>query len=273
MLDRRTLLASLAALPFLAHGAARSATAPLSISRAGLIFLTVEVNGRSAKALVDTGSVRGIQLAPALAGQLGLSTSQTGRTTQRYDGAHPILSTRLATFAYADTRAANVEAFVSPGDIENISRQIGESFDAILGWPLLGARPFVIDYAARSFVNDGPLPRGGLVLPLEPNRPLPVTAGSLSGQPITFMVDTGAPHSNVDASLAGGAAIGSRVELPFEIGGRAFTTSFRVRDLTPMTRGVGARAVIGHRFLQAYSFAWDPAAREIRLVQAAQPTA
>lgn len=266
MLDRRSFLASLGAIPFLGCATTKAAAAPLTVSRAGLIFLTVEVNGRPAKALVDTGSVRGIQLAPALAEQLGLATSQTGQTTQRYDGAHAVLRTRLASFAYAGTRLAEVEAMVSPGDIENISRQIGETFDAILGWPLLGARPFVIDYAASSFVNDGPIPGGGLVLPLEANRPLPVTAGLLSGQAITFMVDTGAPHSNVDISLAGGAAMGSRVELPFEIGGRAFTTSFRVRDLTPMTRGVGARAVIGHRFLQTYLFAWDPSARVIRLV-------
>jgi hypothetical protein len=266
MLDRRNFLQAAGASILVACGAARARAAAIEISRTGLIFLTIEVNGRAAKALVDTGSVRGLQLSSALAGALGLAAVPTGRTTERYDGAHALLGTRVSILALAGLELADVEASVSPGDIETISRQIGEAFDAILGWPLLGARPFVIDYAGRTLELRDERGAAGIVLPLEVGRALPVTAGSLAGEGLTFLVDTGAPHCNVDVSLAGGAEPGSRIELPFEVGGRAFTTSFRVRDLAPMTRGVGARAVIGHRFLAAYRFVWQPEAGAIRLV-------
>jgi hypothetical protein len=240
--------------------------APLRISPSGLIFLEVTVNGRAAKALIDTGSVRGVQLSAAFAASAGLALAQTGQTTTRYQGGpRALLAARLATLVVADSHFADIEAFVSPGDIESIAEQIGETFDAILGWPILSRGPFAIDYAAGTFATGSAEGGAALALPLEQGRRLPVTAGKLAGTPITFLIDTGAPWCNVDLTLAGGAAANSRIELPFEIGGRPFTTTFRVRDLGAMTHGTGARAVIGHRFLSRFRLLWNPAAPELRL--------
>lgn len=262
MLDRRAMLgaAGLALLP-----GTRAVAAAITVSPAGLIFLTVEANGRPVRALVDTGSVRGVQLSEGFAKTLGLALADTGQQTQRYQGgARPVLGAMLDSLAYGGATASGVAASVSPGDIEAIGAQIGESFDAILGWPLLSRQGFVIDYTAKDLtVREDASP--GLALPLA-DKPLPVTAGTLAGQPVTFLVDTGAPWCNVDVSLAGGAAAGSKVELAFELGGKAFTTAFRVKDLSAMTRGLGAKAVIGHRFLEQFRFVWDPAAASIRLI-------
>lgn len=199
MLDRRSFLGATGAA--LIVGPAFAAT-PITVSAAGLIFLSISVNGREARALVDTGSVRGIQLSQAFAGQAALALSDSGQTTQRYPAG---------------------------------------SFD-------LGA-------AASA----------GVALPLERGPALPVIAGRLSGQPLTFLIDTGAPWCNLDQSLAPGAAANSRVELGFEIGGHAFTATFRIRDLGAMSRGLGARAVIGHRFLRDFRLAWVPDAGAMRL--------
>jgi hypothetical protein len=266
MIDRRDFLCAAGAALF--AGPALAA-APILVSEAGLIFLAISVNGRPAKALVDTGSVRGVQLSEVFAGQVGLTLSDSGQTTQRYQGGpRTILRTRLASLAFGGVERSHVEAFVSPGDIEAISGQIGEPFDAILGWPILSAQAFTIDYSARSF-EPSDTTSGGLALPLERGRALPVTAGLLAGQPLTFLIDTGAPWCNVDQGLAAGAAANSRVDLGFEIGGRAFTATFRVRDLGAMTRGVGARAVIGHRFLRDFRLAWGPGNGAMRLIGAA----
>ena len=264
-MDRRTFLRSAGAGLLILPAWLRAFAAPIAVSNAGLIFVQAEVTGRSAKALIDTGGSRGIQLSEALAEALGLALADTGRTMQRYDGAHPIRAARLATLDVAGTVSHDVEATVSPGDIENIGRQIGEPFDVILGWPLLGARPFVIDYAARSFEWREETGSGGLILPLEAGRPQPVTAGHLGDSAITFLIDTGAPFCSVDSSLAGAAAPGSRVELQFELGGQSHSAPFRVRDLAAMTRGLGARAVIGHQFLQRYRFVWRREERAIHL--------
>ena len=265
MLDRRSILG--AAMVGLAAPAWLPAlAAPLTRSRAGLIFVAVTIDGRVAKALVDTGGSRGLQLSEAFAASLRLTLAETGRRTQRYDGQRPVLGSRVKNVAFGGAAFRDVEVAVSPGDIENISRQIGESFDAILGWPLLGSRPFEIDYA-RNALNVGSAGRasGGIVLPLEAGRPLPVTSGTLAGQACTFLIDTGAPHCNVDPSMAGGAAINSQVELALSIGGQSLKTTFRVKDLSAMTRGLGARAVIGDRLLRKYRLIWRPEARAIHL--------
>lgn len=265
MPNRRTFLCAAGAALFVGPV---WAAAPILISEAGLVFISIVVNGRPAKALIDTGSVRGVQLSQAFAGQAALTLSDSGQATQRYEGGRrPALRTRLASLAFAGVEMTDVEAFVAPGDIEAISGQIGEAFDAILGWPILSARPFMIDYPARSF--DTNVVPGGFALPVERERALPVTAGRISSQPVTFLIDTGAPWCNLDQSLAAGAPVNSRVDLGFEIGGRPFTATFRVRDLGAMTRGLGARAVIGHRFLRDFRFVWAPEASAIRLIGSA----
>jgi hypothetical protein len=263
MPDRRTFLCAAAAALFVAPA---WAAVPITVSSAGLIFLTIAVNGHPAKALVDTGSIRGVQLSQGFAEQAGLTLSNSGEATQRYEGAaRPALRTRLASLAFAGEEMREVEAFVSPGDIEAIGGQIGEPFDAILGWPVLSARPFTIDYPSSSF-ELGAAAGGGLALPLESGRSLPVTAGRIAAGPVTFLIDTGGPWCNIDQSLAPGAPPNTRLDLGFEIGGRAFTATFRVRDLSAMTRGMGARAVIGHRFLRDFRFVWAPEANAIRLI-------
>lgn len=266
MIDRRAVLQMGGAALLAIRGWAPAEAASIVTSRAGLIFTTVSINGREAKALIDSGSVRGIQLSQALATSLGLKLSGTGQKTQRYDGVRPVMGASLKSLAFAGATLANVAASVSPGDIENIALQIGEPFDAILGWPVMSKSAFVIDYRGGSMELREEKAAGGLVLPLKPDLQVPVTAGVLSDTPVSFLVDTGAPWCNVDPSLAGGAAAGERIDLPFRVGGKELKATFRVKDLSAMTRGTGARAVLGHRFLQAYRFVWSPAGKAVRLV-------
>ncbi len=264
MQDRRAFLTGGGAALTLTW-AAPALAAAITVSPAGLIFVTVAANGGTGKALVDTGSVRGLQLSEPFAKALGLTLADTGQQTQRYQGGpRAVLGARVDSFAYGGVTVTAVDATVSPGDIEAIGGQIGESFDAILGWPLRSKRAFVIDYPAKDLTvreDKG----AGLLLPLEAGKLLPVVAGTLGGQPVTFLIDTGAPWCNVDVSLAGGATAGSKIELSFEVGGKDFTSPFRVKDLGAMSRRLGAHAVIGHRFLEQFRFAWDPDGHVIRL--------
>ena len=255
MISRRTFITAASAFAF---GSSGAAAAPLLTSPAGLIFVEIDVNGRKAKALIDTGSVRGMQLTRSLADELKLQLADTGRRTQRYQGqARPILGARLQTFAVDSMKQANAQVFVSPGDIEDITSQIGETFDAILGWPLLAETPFVIDYSAGTFETRTGSGLAGLVVTVDRARNVPVTAGRLEGAPMSFLIDTGAPRSSVDRSAAGSASADS-VPLEFEIGGQAFEARFRRRDLSAMTSGNGARAVIGHDFLKRFVVEWRP---------------
>lgn len=256
MLARREVMTA-AGLSLMAWPWARLAAAPITTSPAGLIFATIAINGKPAKALVDSGSARGLQLSETFAKALGLTLAGTGQQTQRYQGGgKPVLGTRVEALGFGGTTVNEVDAAVSPGDIEAIAAQVGEAFDAILGWSLLSRSGFVLDYPANDLtVRD--VAGSGLKLALAA-KPLPVVSGTLAGQPVDFLIDTGAPGCRIDATLANGAAIGSRADMGFEIGGKPFTSSFQVKDLSAMTRGLGAKAVIGHRFLNRFKLTWVP---------------
>jgi hypothetical protein len=265
MLARREVLTA-AGLTMMAWPWARLAAAPVTTSPAGLIFAAISINGRTAKALIDSGSVRGLQLSESFAKTLGLTLADTGQQTQRYQGSgKPVLGARIDALGFGGTTLSGIDASVSPGDIEAIAAQIGEPFDAILGWPLLSRSGFVFDYPANDLtVRDAA--GSGLALALAA-KPLPVVEGTVADQPVSFLIDTGAPGCRIDVGLASGAAPGSRVDLGFQIGGKSFTASFQVKDLSAMTRGLGARAVIGHRFLNQFRMTWTPASKTIWLAK------
>jgi hypothetical protein len=263
MLPRRQFLGIAGAALALPRAALAEA---ITVSPAGLIFLTIEVNGHPARALVDSGSVRGLQLSGAFAGAIGLALADSGQKTQRYQGGpRAVLKGQVGVLALAGAALADVEANVSPGDIEAIAGQIGETFDAILGWPLLSRQPFVIDYPARDLRLEREA-ADGLALPLVAGKPLPVVEGTLDGKPVSFLVDTGAPWCNADPSVVAMPAGGPGVDLPFTIGGKDFSATFRIKDLSAMSRGLGAKAVIGHRFLERFRLAWDPEGLALRLI-------
>lgn len=240
---------------------------PLTVASAGLIFTQMEIGGKKANALIDSGSVRGLQLTAALASELGLKLAESGEQVQRYQGSpRAVMKADVPGLRAGGANLGPVAASVSPGDIENISGQIGEPFDAILGWPLLSSRSFAIDYAGKDF-SFRQAKEGGLVVPLAAGASrLPLAAGSIDGKPVTFLVDTGAPWCKIDPQVSAAGAAGGRVELPFAISGRQFSAQFNVRDLGALSRGTGALAVLGHRFLEQFSLAWDSSGQRLRLI-------
>lgn len=266
MFSRRSVLQGSCAAALAGPSSIRAWAAPLDIAPPGLIFVTLVLDGHTVRALVDTGSIRALQISQPVATALALQLEDTGAQTQRYQaGGRKILSGRIRTATLDGVKFTDLSASVAPGDIETIGSQTGQSFGAIVGWPLLSRQPFTIDYRARKFELKESDSSSGLLLPLMPGKPLPVVGGTLGERAETFLVDTGAPLNSIDPTIAGGAAAGNRVELSFSVGGQKLTETFRVKDLSAMTKGLGARAVLGHRFLQKYLFAWKPDAKAIRL--------
>jgi hypothetical protein len=259
-LTRRLFMLSLCAAPV----AARAQIA-LTFSDYNLIFAPVEVNGRAATALVDTGSVRGVQLSQALQRDIDLRADERAGTNQRYDGGGRAVFAGLAdSFALGTFRAENQPVQVIPGDIEQISREVGTPFDVILGWPLLARFDFALDYRARTLQLDAAPDANAWRIPLEAGKNLPVVSAKLGGTPALLLVDTGAPMSNLDISATQGTA-NSLVTQPLELAGRSQPLAFRVKDLTPIRRGLGCTAVLGNNFFAGRTLAYIRQVRSFAL--------
>ncbi len=246
----------------LSAGARAESEIPLAISAYGLPFVTVTVNGHEARALVDTGSFHGIELSGRLAGVLALATEEmAGTAARRHQGAPIKFRAATVEFALGDMRVPRAAAEVADGDIENIARQVGTDFDVILGWGFLGAAPLTLDYA-RGVLRLGVAAGTGTEVPYNDAKRMPIVAGTLAGRPVDFLVDTGAPVSSLDPSIAGVPVGGEPVETAV-LGGTPVRVGFRVKDLAVILRSLGCGAVLGNTVWGRGSIAFDPARRVV----------
>lgn len=242
--------------------AAAQTEIPLVISGYDLPFVTVTINGHQTKALVDTGSFHGIEVSRRLADALGLVTEDAADSTaRRYQGDAVKFRAAKVAFALGEVKIPAASAEVAHGDIENISRQVGTDFDVILGWGFLSQRPLTLDYG-KGVLRFATVGDGGLELSYTDAKRTPVVSGMLDGQPIALLVDTGAPMSNLDPTLAG-AAPGERLVKAVALGANTLQVGFRVKDLTVIIRALGCGAVLGNNLWHRGVVSFDPARHRV----------
>src|SRR5262245_60822372 len=113
-----------------------------------LTFAGVEINGYSTLALLDTGGATGVQLAASLANQLGLPLQSTTDQRTRLDTSSRRRQTGMLTsFGLGDYRVGPMTFDALEGDVERIAKQVGTSFEVILGWQFFMRFYCVLDYA------------------------------------------------------------------------------------------------------------------------------
>jgi hypothetical protein len=178
---------------------------PIAVSPYPRPFVPLAVNGRAATALLDTGSMRGLQISARLREEAGLRANTRAGTTQRYDGGGRDVFAGVADeVVLGSHRAVGELVHVAPGDIERITGQVGTSFDAILGWPFLSRFDVAIDYRAMRLRLDGDAGAGADAsawrLATDPTLRVPVVTGGVAGRELRLLVDTGSPTSRLDVT-------------------------------------------------------------------------
>lgn len=261
--SRRGFLAATSVVAALPFGLAEAAT-PITLTSYPLPFVSIGIGGASLVALLDTGSVRGAQLTAAKATELGIALSDTGQTTQRYQNSGIPIRTGRVDLTLDGRQLQQEQIFVAEGDIERIAAQVQHPFEAIIGWPLLAREGFSADFQALQFSIGAPAASTG-GLSLDDSHRIPLTTGRLGDADITLLVDTGAPSCTLDVSLAPDSAPGAVVTRSLSLGERTQELEFRIRDLSAMSRGTGAKAVLGLNAMRGKRLAFDPASRALTL--------
>ena len=258
------------ATPKSADGAAPVYQAPLDLSDYNLLFTRVKINGQEARALIDSGSFRAVQLSSTLAQSLKLALTKTGKASRRYEGKeiYPT-SGRIESLAIGDYERRDVEVDVIEGDVENIAAQVGTKFDVILGWGFISQFHILLDYKRLSMrFGERPLAVGAGATSLKYSvvNGAPIVRGliSPSNEEVGLLFDTGAPMCNLDLDLAS-APKGAKVSREVTLAERRFTLEFRAKDLTAIRKPLGCVGVIGNNLLRQYSVYFDPDAKVIQL--------
>lgn len=239
------------------------ADTPLFFSNQPLAFTRIEIGNTPATALLDTGGVRGVQISGNLADALHLELTETTQVTQRYQNGGAAIRRGTADVTLDGHTWMDEEISVAAGDIERISVQIGHSFDAILGWRFLSREGFVADFSTAHFSIGAAT--GQQALAFDDSHGVPIAAGRVGEIETSVLIDTGAPSCALDVTLADGTEAGGQVQRRLTLGARTFDATFRVQDLSALTRGTGAKAVFGLEAMRGARLAFDPRSRAMTL--------
>jgi hypothetical protein len=245
--------------------------ATLELSDYNLLFTPVKINGQSARALIDSGNFRAVQLSSTMAQSLKLAPTKTDETPRHHDGKDlSLASGRIDSLAIGDYERRDVEVGVIEGDIEKISAQVGTKFDVILGWGFISQFHMLLDYKRRSMqFSARPLAAGASAFSLKysvVNR-APVVRGSVGpgkAEEVNLLFDTGAPTCSLDLDLAN-APNGMKVSRDLTLAERRIPLEFRAKDLTVIKKSLGCVGVIGNNLLSQYAVYFDPDAKMIHL--------
>jgi aspartyl protease len=244
--------------------------AALELTDYNLLFTPVKINGQEARALIDSGSFRAVQLSSTLAQSLKLALTKTGKASRRYEGkeVYPT-SGRIESLTIGDYERRDVEVDVIEGDVENIATQVGTKFDVILGWGFISQFHMLLDYQRLSMrFGKRPPSAGASAISLKYSvvNGAPIVRGNIapSNEEAGLLFDTGAPMCNLDLDLAN-APKGAKVSREVTLAERRFTLEFRAKDLTAIRKPLGCSGVIGNNLLRQYAVYFDPDAKVIHL--------
>jgi hypothetical protein len=259
------------AAPKVVDGGSPVYRATLELSDYNLLFTPVKINGQEARALIDSGNFRAVQLSLTLAQSLKLALTKTDETPRHHEGKDlSLASGRIDSLAIGDYERRDVEVGVIESDVEKIAAQVGTKFDVILGWGFISQFHMLLDYKRLSMrFSARPLAAGASAFSLKysvVNR-APVVRGSVgqgNNEEANFLFDTGAPMCNLDLDLAN-APKGAKVSRGLTLAERRFTLEFRARDLTVIKKSLGCVGVIGNNLLRQYAVYFDPDAKMIHL--------
>jgi Aspartyl protease len=254
-----------------ADGGAPVYHAPLQLSDYNLVFTLAKINGHEARALIDSGNFRAVQLSSTLAQSLKLALTKTDETLRHHEGKDlSLASGRIDSLAIGDYERRDVEVGVIEGDVEKIAAQVGTKFDVILGWGFISQFHMLLDYKRRSMqFSARPLAAGASAFSLKysvVNR-APVVRGSVgpgNAEEVNLLFDTGAPMCSLDLDLAN-APKGAKVSKDLTLAEGRIPLEFRAKDLTVIRKSLGCVGVIGNNLLSQYAVYFDPDAKMIHL--------
>jgi hypothetical protein len=234
---------------------------PLRLTPYNLIFTDVKVNGKSVVALIDTGSFRSVQISSTLAQELKIPLTDTNITMRRYGGKTLTLKQGIVQkFGIGKWHKEIVPVDVSEGDVESISQQVHTDFQVILGWGFVSQFHTTLDYKKLVW-SFSPKPFDHDKVKMEFDYAVvgnvPVVRGKLDGRETTFLLDTGAPLSDLDIDTFK-LFVGEKTQNKVELGESTFPLEFRGWDLAVIRKTLSCQAVLGTNFLSNYRVFIDP---------------
>lgn len=245
-------------------------SAAVQLSSFNLLFAKVTINDRPVLALVDFGSPHSIEISSSMAVRLGVTLSNAPVKTAAPENERFALQTgKIQRFGMGDYEARNVAVAVTRDHIEKIAARVNTSFDVIVGWGFFSKFDVLLDYknsllqfSNTAFECNGCKFRFGYAV----KKGVPVIEGvHIDTTKTDFLLDTGAPMSNIDVSIARLELPGATISKVIRIDQLSFEPIFRVMDLDIVQQSAGCKGILGNNFLADYTVCVNRAQKTIYL--------
>jgi Aspartyl protease len=183
-----------------------SATAPF-------VMMQGELNGRSARVVLDTGNGAPftVLISRAEATVAGVTPGDAPSTAETAVGAGAVSvqSAALKSFRLGGVGLTDTDAGITDA-LDRVSQAVGQPVDAVVGWRFLRTRTIRIDYPARR-VDLAATPganRSAISFAIGSKRPLITVQAQINGRgPFTFAIDTGAGVTMISSEAAQRAGV------------------------------------------------------------------
>jgi len=229
-------------------------TVPLEINRkvhmvpiqiaSDLILIKSTINGTERKSLVDTGSPESVQLSSGLAAELSLTEKSNGR---------------IQSLVLGDYERKNVQYQIAEQRTREVSRALGVTVDAILGWKFLMQNHFAIDYQSRVMrISEAALKLGETKMQFNysTTNGIPIVEGLFGQEQAKLLVDTSSPASRINVHSRG-ISDEKSIRREVNIEGYRIPALWQFGDSSGGRRAVGYNAVMGNNLLSQYSVHFD----------------
>lgn len=171
----------------------------------GLIFTTINVNGKNVKAMIDFGDQHKLQLSSTLTNELNILTEKAGyQVSDVYGNTWDVKKGTITKLVVGTWEESDVEFTSQEGEMESVSLQIGTEFNAVLGWGYFKDYSTEIDYSASLFTlldKKHTVDNELFSVQFQKDANQLIVPATVNNQSVRFMIDTGSPVSVVDSSF------------------------------------------------------------------------
>ncbi len=221
----------------------------------GLIFTDIQINGEPLRALIDFGDPHVLMLSYSIAMEKELDLTKTTEKAHYINGkSYDLYDGHVEKLKVGKWEMENVSFACSPGEIEDINKNISIHFDAVLGWSYFSQFNVTIDYhqselclskanlnvSEFDFSSSFTEKNGYLEMEME-----------VDGEIKNFILDTGSPINLIDKSIL------SNRKIHTAINGNNVNIKLYSTDLS-LLKQMNIYGMLGTDFFKMFIISIDP---------------
>lgn len=252
------------------------------ISKYGLIFTKLFINGNQANTLIDLGDPNAFQLSTTFVEQFDIAVQKTGDLSSDIQGnKYELFEGFVKKIQFSDLVIEDIKIFSGYKELEYVSKEVKTKIDAVVGWGFLKDYNFKIDYRYKKLIfSTLPIQVNptSIEIPYHKENSYLMLTVLIDSIKENLIIDTGSPYTVLDRMFyQKHEIVHLEVKIKkyffFSIPSKRINTSFVDRTIPvdyylydlPELSKTNAVGILGGTFFRKYILIVDPEQKKIYL--------